>query len=82
MTNFDNLSVLLERNHDPVIADYADRVIGVLATAIKLAMGGVTEDLELLVISAQDFAGERGEVHLADRTATAGAEVRDLMKKL
>ena len=82
MNNLQTLSALLEQNQDPVVADYANRVTGVLLTAVRLAMANRPEDLELLVIDVQDFAGKRGAVHHASRAADAQEEVQNLLNRI
>ena len=65
---------------NPTLIDYVNRVASVLNTAIQLAEDGNLEELELLVIAVQDFAGQRGQV-LQQRRLTADSQASEVISR-
>ncbi len=74
------LNQTVARLNNPILIDYANRVASVLNTAILLAEAGNLEELELLVIAVQDFAGQRGQV-LQQRRLTAEDQASEAIHK-
>lgn len=61
MTKLDILSQRVAFSDNRNVIDYANRIASVFGTAVQMAEEGHPEDLELLVILIQNFAGERGK---------------------
>lgn len=74
------LNQTVARLNNPTLIDYANRVASVLNTAIRLAEDGNLEEIELLVITVQDFAGQRGQV-LQQRRLTAEDQATEAIYK-
>ena len=81
MKDLKALTETLEKNSDPVITDLVGKVVGILGTATSLAIAGNREDLELLVIQAQEFAGQRGAV-LQQQRLRVESEASGLFQRL